>query len=116
MQLSWIKCHGDTWCSLRNVDLGHAHFDQMEGVYIIWHMGNPAQTVRVGQGVIRDRLQAHRNDPKVQAYAYLGLSVTWAEVTGPYRDGVEAYLASQLNPLVGERFPARLPIAVNMPW
>lgn len=31
------------------------------------------------------------------------------------RDKIEAFLAVQCNPLVGERFPDRTPIAVNLP-
>lgn len=88
----------------------------MEGVYVIWYGGQNPATVRVGQGVIRDRLQAHRNDPEVQSYAHLSLYVTWASVLARERDGVEAYLAQQLRPVVGERFPQRHPIPVNLPW
>jgi hypothetical protein len=88
----------------------------MEGVYVIWHGGQSPATIRMGQGVIRDRLQAHRNDSGVQAYAHLRLYVTWASVLARDRDGVEAYLAQQLQPLIGERFPQRLPIPVNLPW
>ena len=116
MALTWNKCQGDEWCGLNTVNLGHNHFDGMEGVYIIWHGGQNPATVRVGQGVIRDRLQTHRNDHEVQAYAHLGLSVTWAAVPARDRDGVEAYLAQQLQPLVGERFPQRRATAVNLPW
>ena len=122
MRLEWTKCKGGVWCPLNTVNLNHLHFDDMEGVYIIWHEGGlPAMervggqvTVRVGQGVIRDRLQAHRED-KVQAYSHLGLLVTWASVPEKYRDGVEAYLAQRLEPKIGERFPDVDPIEVNLP-
>jgi hypothetical protein len=116
MTLSWIKCVGDKWCPLNTVNLDHPHFSNMEGVYIIWHGGQNPATVRVGQGFIRDRLRAHRSDPEVQAYSALGLFVTWAEVAAGDRDGVEAYLASILQPLAGERFPQRTPIPVKLPW
>ncbi len=116
MQLEWNKCQGDVWCPLNTVDLQHHHFDSLEGVYVIWHGGESPVTVRVGQGIIRDRLAAHRSDPAVQAYASLGLYATWAKVEAASRDGVEAYLAQALNPKVGERFPNRKPISVNHPW
>jgi hypothetical protein len=116
MQVSWNKCKGDDWCRLNNVNLNHNHFDGMEGVYIIWHGGANAKTVRVGQGVIRDRLAAHRSDPDIQEYARDGLFVTWTRVSAAYQDGVEAYLANQLNPLVGQRFPNITPLLVNLPW
>ena len=63
--MTWNRCQGDGWCLLDTVDLTHSHFDGMEGVYVIWHGGQSPWTVRVGQGVIRDRLQAHRNDSAV---------------------------------------------------
>lgn len=116
MQLNWIKCQGDVWCKLDTVNLGHSHFENMHGVYIIWHGGNPAHTVRIGKGYIRDRLQSHRNDPEVQAYAHLGLYVTWASVPGQFQEGVEVYLGKRLTPKVGERFPQAIPTEVNLPW
>jgi len=116
MQLQWKKCQGNVWCSLNILNLDTSHFDNMEGVYIIWYEGDDPATVRVGQGFIRDRLKAHRNDPQIKAYAHLSLYVTWASVAQAYRDGVEAFLAQRLNPKVGERFPDRTPIEVNLPW
>ncbi len=116
MNLSWIKCQGDVWCKLSTVNLSHEHFNLMHGVYIIWHGGVSATTVRVGQGNIRERLTAHRNDPDVQAYALHTLYVTWASVLSVSRDGVEAFLAKRLQPLVGERFPTVPPIDVILPW
>ena len=112
----WNKCQSNVWCQLNSVNLAHQHFDNMEGVYIIWHGGNNPKTVRVGQGVIRDRLQAHRLDNEVQQYSAYTLFVTWAQVSANQRDGVERYLAEALNPLVGERFPDVTPIQVNLPW
>ena len=116
MILNWIKCQGDVWAPLNTVSLSHSHFDSMDGVYIIWHGGNNSKTVRVGQGNIRNRLEAHRIDPKVQAYTHFGLYVTWASVPEDSYNGVEAYLAQKLNPVVGERFPDVTPIPVNLPW
>lgn len=115
MNVEWGKCQGDAWCKLANVDLTHEHFNNMEGVYIIWHLGDKPATVRVGQGVIKDRLAAHRNDKAVQAYSAYGLFVTWARVEAAYRDGVEAFVAERLNPIVGDRFPNRRAIEVNLP-
>lgn len=116
IQVKWIKCLGEVWCPLSTVNLGHEHFNNLEGVYIIWHGGSAAATVRVGSGTIRDRLTAHRNDPQIQAFAHLGLFVTWAIVQQNYREGVEAFLASTLNPKIGQRFPNVVPIGVNLPW
>jgi hypothetical protein len=114
--LSWIKCTGGGWCSLLSVNLNDAHFDNLAGVYIIWHGGQNPWTVRVGQGTIRERLSAHRQDRDVLGYRNLGLNVTWASVSAPNRDGVERYLSEKLQPKVGDRFPEVLPVPVNLPW
>ena len=116
MNVEWNKCKGDKWCSLNGVDLSNGHFDGMEGVYVIWHGGPTLKAVRVGKGIIRNRLTAHRQDKEIQAYLALGLFVTWASVDARSRDGVEAFLADALDPLVGERFPDVVPVPVNLPW
>ncbi len=115
-QLNWNKCQGGVWCNLLNVNLEHAHFDGLVGVYVIWHGGDTPTTVRVGNGVIRGRLRAHRADPEVLRYRNLGLFVTWAAVPAAMKEGVERYLYDGLNPLVGQRSPNVLPVAVNLPW
>ncbi len=116
MNVNWNKCQGNAWCPLKTVNLDNSHFVDIEGVYIIWHGGQKPKTVRIGQGVIRDRLRAHRDDSEIQAYSQHGLFVTWANVDARNRDGVEAYLANTLAPLVGERFPDVTTVAVNLPW
>ncbi len=118
MTVEWVKCVGDVgdeWCSLNTVDLDSPHFDGLEGVYVIWYNGEEGEFVRVGQGNIRERLLAHRTDSEIQRYAARGLYVTWAALAPRYHDGVEAYLAQRLRPLVGERFPNVTPISVNLP-
>ena len=112
MQLNWQKCQGNVWGNLMDVDLSHPHFNNMEGVYIIWQ-GN-GSVVRIGQGIIRDRLSAHRNDKAITAYPLL--YVTWAPVLASYRDGVERYLANILKPIVGGAFPNAIPTQVSLPW
>ena len=113
MQVEWIRYDDGTVCGLDDVDLSNPHFDNLDGVYVIW--GYNGRCVRVGQGNIRDRLGKHRNDPKIQQYKHLGLKVTWAKVPSADRDSVETYVANQLNPLVGERFPNVWPNPVNLP-
>ena len=116
MRLSWNKCQGDVWCKLNRVNLEHSHFDQMEGVYIIWHGGTVPKVVYIGQGSIRQRIQHHRDNPDVQQYSNLDLFVTWAPVSLESRNGVESHLASKWKPLVGDKHPAVNPIEVNSPW
>jgi len=116
MTLTWIKCQGEVWCKLNVVNLPHEHFNNMAGVYIIWHGGPSAKTVYVGQGDIRSRFTEHRTDPRIQTFEALGLYATWAAVPAVSRNGIERYLAERLNPLVPEAHPADLPIEVNLPW
>jgi hypothetical protein len=116
VQVDWIKCgNGGNWCPLETLNLDSV--GDVSGVYVIWHEGNPARVVRVGQGKIKDRLSAHRNDNEILQYRRNGtLRVTWASVSSNQRDGVERYLAQTWPPLVGDAFPYALPIAVNSPW
>jgi len=116
IQVQWSKCQGDEWCSFSSIDLDQPSFDNLEGVYVIWHGGSNPATVRVGQGDIRERLKAHRLDPQIIALTQYGLYVTWAAVDPEARDGVEAYLTDMLVPLFGAHFATRTPIEVNLPW
>ena len=115
LKLDWLKCGEDShWCSLENVNLENI---TAQGVYIIWHEGNPSVVVRVGQGDIKARLTAHRSDAGILAYQEQGtLRVTWASVSAAQRDGVEAYLANQHLPLVGDAFPDAPLVVVNSPF
>ncbi len=116
LTVNWMKC-GNTpnWCPFDTLNL--ASITAKLGVYIIWHAGNPSRTVKVGQGIIADRLAAHRLDPTITRHRANGsLYVTWAGLQASQLDGVECYLGNQLSPLVGDRFPARVPIPVNLPW
>ena len=90
-----------------------------KGVYIIWYtdyFGN-IYVVRVGQGYVRNRLVDHHNNPDMQPYAFKNLYVSWTPIAWDiYRRRVESYLGRTLKPKLGERFPASLPLAVNLPW
>jgi hypothetical protein len=116
LTVNWIKCGDDShWCSLEKLDLSTV---SANGVYIIWHDGDPGRVVYVGQGApVSDRLSTHRNDKRILEYAKKGtLRVTWASVPAAQRDGVERYLADKWSPLVGDAHPDVAPIAVNSPW
>jgi hypothetical protein len=116
MVLEWIKCEGSQWCSFLNLNLGHPHFSGLAGVYIIWHGGQNPWTVYVGQGLIADRLAAHRQEKEILQYSHLGLFATWAKVNASDRDGVELFLSQKLQPRVGHNYPSVSPTPVNLPW
>lgn len=118
MNVYWIRCQNNAWCSLNTLNLNHKHFDNLRGVYIIWYwdsIDNP-RTVKVGQGSVRQRLAEHRLDPQIQSYADRGLYVTWAHLPPHLLDGMEKYLGETLEPLVGSLFPAVQSIPVSLPW
>ena len=126
MELKWLKCKPNQaddeshWCSFEHLDLSSSA--QVKGVYVIWHSGPTAATVKVGQafeGTVADRLSTHRSDDDILVYTPFGLYVTWAEVRDEaVLDGVERYLGEVLEPVVPDnpRFPDVDPKAVNLPW
>lgn len=99
MNLDWIKCQNEEWCDFLNIKLSHEHFNDLNGVYIIW---SNEVVVRLGSGEIKDRIADHRDNEEITEYP--NLKVTWAKVNANQMEGVEKYLANTLNPVVGERF------------
>ena len=88
INLNWKKCGDDGhWCSFDKLNIENIN---TTGVYIVWHAGNPGLVVRIGQGDIKDRIEAHREDEKITQYRQDGkLFVTWAYVALQNLDGVE---------------------------
>ena len=113
LRLNWMKCQGNVWCGLTTLRLDKV---TEHGVYVIWHDGDSGRYVYVGQGDVSDRLGKHRADTTITEYSTFGtLYATWASVSELYMDGVERYLADQLQPLVGPNHPDVTPIVVNLP-
>ena len=104
---------------LFDVDLNSSDFADLEGVYIIWRAyGIIPKAVYAGQGIIKNRLYAHRNNPDILQYhsEKNPLYVAWAEVSRVHRTGVEMFLHNELNPLVGEPPQGNpIPVPVNLP-
>nr|BFF39791.1 hypothetical protein BACY1_15960 [Tenacibaculum mesophilum] len=110
MTVEWIYCQNNEWCDFLTLNLENQHFNNLNGVYIIW---SGKTIVRLGSGEIKNRIADHRNNPDIIAYP--NLKVTWAKINANQMQGVEKYLADVLNPEIGERFPNRTPIEVNLP-
>lgn len=112
----WFKCFGDRWCDLLEINLEHSLFDGIKGIYIIWFGGRKPTILKVGKGVIRERLSEHREDYILASYSQYGLYTTWAEVVDKDCDGVAKYLEETLKPLMGTRMHEVPSIKVNLPW
>ena len=141
MTVHWQKCNNyssESWCRLNSEFLDDPRLKivggrnpegseisvGITGVYIIWAgIGDNRTILKVGSGIIKDRLRTHLNDPKVRKYEPEGLYVTWAsflpldQMRGiDQMRSVEKYLGHALRPIFGERFPANVEvIAVNLP-
>ncbi|MBI5210571.1 MAG: type II/IV secretion system protein [Elusimicrobia bacterium] len=115
LQLYWNRCQGDAWADLFAVDAGHAHFNGLVGIYIVWHGGKTPATVRVGQGLIRDVIRSLREDLAVTVFRDQSLFITWARVDPAQISNVERYLGEVLKPKVPGRLPDVNPVEVNLP-
>jgi hypothetical protein len=116
MQLNWQKCQGEVWCKLNFVNLTHQLFNNLEGVFVIWHGGLTPATVFVGKGVIREKITQYRSDERIQKFAELGLFATWTPVPPESCAGVESFLINNLKPIVQDQLPPANQIQVNKPW
>jgi len=114
----WMKCLGDRWCNLFDVMLESNHFNELDGVFIIWYWNKKYLpcVVRVGQGNIRERLLQERQRPAILALKDYDLLVTWASVGKFQSDGIERYLGETLDPIIKRLLPEASPIRVILPW
>ena len=112
MIVNWIKPSNGGSYLLSTVDLSHKHFDNLEGVYIIY---SGATVIYVGRGEITERLGEHRRNFR-QRSDYKTLKVIWASVSEADQGDVEHYLAHTYNPVVGKHRSENPSISVNLPW
>lgn len=110
----WSKLSNGVYAPLKQLDL--TRVAGLLGIYTIFHTEAVPHAVRVGQGLIGQRLDAHRSDPEILAYEAFGtLIATWIIPPAAYLNGIERFLGDALQPYVGDRFPDAAPIAVNLP-
>ena len=113
-QVQWVKCgDGSLFCQLETLDLSTLN---IMGVYIIWQSPS-GSVIYVGQGLVSDRLSAHRNDPAVLSRRGEGtIVVTWTRIDDELtRLGVERYLATFYRPAIGKQYADVTPIPVDLP-
>ena len=116
-QLAWIdRDSRDNLYQLPTVPLSDQYFDDLAGIYIIYYLKDGyVYTVYVGQGIIKDRLSAHRNDNRIQAYSSNMLYTAWASTSIRNWDGIEKHLHDRLQPIVRELSPNANAISTNLP-
>lgn len=82
------KCAAGTYFILLKLDLEHKHFDEMEGVYVIW-CGDPNPVaLRVDYGYIRNCLANGSNDKDALPYEQDEIYVIWGKVDRQFCGGV----------------------------
>ena len=112
MHVNWVKPTNGGVYLLNTVDLNHQHFNNLEGVYIIY---SDTAAIYVGSGEIAGRLGTHRRNFRHRS-DYETLKVIWASVPKASQEGVELYLADTYTPIVGEHNSRNQAIPVNLPW
>ena len=122
-RLDWIRCRGAIrWCSFRDFGLSNGAIRDISGLYCIFKRLPPENkddhiigyfTVHVGSGDIADRIRAHREEPDFEEYD--NLLMTWAEAGERQHEGIERYLADELNPK-HDVHPRATPIPATLPY
>ncbi len=115
LSIHWNRCRGDIWGEFSAVDLDDRHFDDLEGVFVVWMGGSSPAAIAVGSGRIRNTLKELRADPALSAYREKKLLVSWAKVDQAARAGVARYLIEALKPRIAQPSPSAVPIEVNAP-
>lgn len=96
------------------------HSIGISGVYIIWTGIEDRTILKVGSGIIKDKLAVDLRDPEIQAYRPTRLYVTWAStvsVIGPEKTqkGIEKFLEVVFKPKLMEDLPDIDLVMVNLP-
>lgn len=116
MATNWYRCKGDIWCELFKLDLDHEVLRKAEGVFILWTGQKDRKILKVGSGLVRSHLLSAKSDLAIQAFANIGVFVSWIDVGMLKRGGVEAYLLNTLKPLIVSATPKSIAIKIKLPW
>jgi hypothetical protein len=88
----------------------------INGVYLVYHDGNPERPLLIGDGNIGEHLRAISRDPDVMICSVLGmLRATWAVVPARYVEGIKNFLVGQLDPIIRSSLGSAPPVPVNLP-
>ncbi len=127
--VQWQRClKNSLWCQFNEKLLSNSRFEtrfgdhsvSISGVYILWTGIDNRTVLKVGSGIIKDKLEAHLRDPEVQAYKPTKLYVTWASTLSvigakEIQKGVEKFLDIVFKPKLAEHLPDVDLVMVNLP-
>lgn len=127
--VQWQRClKNSLWCQFNEKLLSNGRFEtrlgdhnvSISGVYILWTGIDNRTVLKVGSGIIKDKLEAHLRDPEVQAYKPTKLYVTWAStvpVIGAkeIQKGAEKFLDIVFKPKLAAHLPDVDLVMVNLP-
>jgi len=130
MTVHWQKCIKNSfWCQLNEKLLNDGRLEArlgdysvgVSGVYIIWTGTENNRTVlKVGSGIIKDKLAADLKNPDIQAHKPTRLYVTWASTLSAIgsekiQKGIEKFLEIVFKPKLVEYLPEVDLVMVNLP-
>ena len=130
IELHWQRCiKNSLWCQFNARLLNDSRLETrlgdysigISGVYIIWTEAENRTILKVGSGIIKDKLATHLRDPEVQAYKSTPLYATWASTLSVVNQpeetqkGIEKFLGIAFKPKLAEPLPDVDPILVNLP-
>ena len=126
----WQRCiKNSLWCPFNEkllndgrleVGLGERRFG-ISGVYIIWtQIDNHPTVLKVGSGIIKDRLAVDLQNPDIRAYQPTRLYVTWASTLSgvgseEIQTGIEKFLEIVFKPKLTGNLPDVDLVMVNLP-
>ena len=126
----WQKCiKNSLWCPFNEKLLNDGRLESrlgdysvgISGVYIIWTgSANNRTVLKVGSGIIKDKLAADLKNPDIQAHKPTRLYVTWASTLsaiGPEKiqQGIEKFLEIVFKPKLTGYLPDVDLVIVNLP-
>ena len=96
------------------------HSVGIRGVYVLWTGIDNRTVLKVGSGIIKDKLAADLRDPEVQAHKPTRLYVTWASTLSvigaeEIQKGIEKFLGIVFKPKLAEYLPDIDLVLVNIP-
>ena len=126
----WQKCiKNSLWCKFNEKILNDGRLEArlgdysvgISGVYIIWTGTDNNRTVlKVGSGIIKDKLAEDLKNPEILAHTPARLYVTWGStlstiVPEKIQKGIEKFLGVVFKPKLAEDLPDVDLVLVNLP-